>query len=1282
MAAPGATVKVTQYYKTLANANSGTLTTTAAAATSTCYLPDAANTVSVIKMTVTAPAGSTQTTTREYTINVNKSQASGPMTALALTVSTSFTGATKNSSIGFDGASEEETMTFVAGGYDIPVYTVNYWRNKVAIKPTAAGATITVNGNAVTSGQNSAVIELNVGDNEIPIVVTKGDVQTTYNLVIRRKAELYIKSYGVDGVEPAEFESNGKTWSSTASVTMPAGTEDAQIIVTANVEDAQVRIDAGGKSYFGNSGEIIEVPTEGAEKILPTIWIYHTVDGTVEVQKFVYSIARGSTNFPDGLATYLPAPGQFVNTPDWGSNPETTLTNNGGVTLGAFGGSIVYRFDEPIMNDPNNPYGVDFIVFGNAFSNSDGSSAPGASEPASVMVSNDGEIWYELAGSLYYEDSTLRNVTVTYTNTDTTFAGAVDIPWTDSLGNSGAVPANKYHTQPYYPNPELYNPYQNGAGKNDTYTAESVSFTGSRIARGTQPVFGYGDNHYSPTNGRDNTASNPYKSEHLMGCNGDGFDLAWAVDTAGLPVALESVTYVKIYNPILADGGATGEVSPEIQAILRAKTGEADVGVSTGLTNLKVNGEDVELSAGQNIYEINVGRATSFSVTPTAENANIYVNNVRVASAGSVSNIRIGEGAEKLIRIVVQDGEKAPAIYILKVSSEEIPQEEKDQIAAKGVDDLIDAIGEVTLESKDKIQAAKDAYDELNDNAKAMVTKLETLEAAIAAYEELASQDFGSVRVIVENSTFTPEVAQAEGIEWKDSFWSGTLVDTTIDLTVDSTMMSTVVEALEKENYTQTGAENNYIEMINGLSAFDGGQMSGWMGTLNDWFTNEGFASFTVVKGTLSDGDEIRILYTRDMGADIGSDYFSSDTSLADLKTSVGVLSPAFDPATTEYNLIVPADTQAIIITPTAQNKNFQVHTTVDEVEYKRSAEIPVEEESVIQVTVGEGPSMSSGTPTTYTLVVKYPADYTEVDAAIEKANALDSSKYTEESFANVTAAVSAVVRGKTSSEQAEVDAMAEAIENAIAELELTPAGTAEEIIENLPAAEELTLDDKEAVEEAKAAYDALSEEEKEKVDPAVVRELQLAVATIEKLEAQQAAEEAQQTLDELQRQLEEARQQLEEVKEQLAKTPGWHKNDDGSWYFCDNKGETVKGWLADGGKWYFMDKETGIMQTGWVKDGNTWYYMSGSGAMVTGWQKVGETWYFFKSSGAMAANEWCEGYWLNANGSWTYQPKGSWQKNNQGWWFGDTSGWYAKNTTQKIDGTNYKFNAAGYWVQ
>ncbi len=67
-------------------------------------------------------------------------------------------------------------------------------------------------------------------------------------------------------------------------------------------------------------------------------------------------------------------------------------------------------------------------------------------------------------------------------------------------------------------------------------------------------------------------------------------------------------------------------------------------------------------------------------------------------------------------------------------------------------------------------------------------------------------------------------------------------------------------------------------------------------------------------------------------------------------------------------------------------------------------------------------------------------ADYTKVDAAIAKANALKKDDYKD--FSGVEAAVKAVVRGKNITEQSEVDKMAKAIEDAIAALEKKPAST------------------------------------------------------------------------------------------------------------------------------------------------------------------------------------------------------------------------------------------------
>ena len=62
------------------------------------------------------------------------------------------------------------------------------------------------------------------------------------------------------------------------------------------------------------------------------------------------------------------------------------------------------------------------------------------------------------------------------------------------------------------------------------------------------------------------------------------------------------------------------------------------------------------------------------------------------------------------------------------------------------------------------------------------------------------------------------------------------------------------------------------------------------------------------------------------------------------------------------------------------------------------------------------------------------PADYSSVDAAIAKANALNKDEYKD--FSAVETAINSVVRGKSLAEQAEVDAMTKAIEDAITALQ------------------------------------------------------------------------------------------------------------------------------------------------------------------------------------------------------------------------------------------------------
>ena len=226
----------------------------------------------------------------------------------------------------------------------------------------------------------------------------------------------------------------------------------------------------------------------------------------------------------------------------------------------------------------------------------------------------------------------------------------------------------------------------------------------------------------------------------------------------------------------------------------------------------------------------------------------------------------------------------------------------------------------------------------------------------------------GMTRVIVENTTFP----KAEGAAWE-----GTLADTWIELTGESTMMGCVVEALD--GHTIVGAESNYISSIDDLKEQQGGSMSGWMGTLNDWFTNFGFGEFTVAKGTLCAGDEIRIMYTRTV-EDLGGSWNNSDTRLKALTFSAGKLAPKFSGDTFTYTLTVPEGTTSLLVTPTAANKNYQVRTYLGTQakgrEYTRTSLIPIENGSVITVVCADDswPTMNetSDGKRTYTINVVY----------------------------------------------------------------------------------------------------------------------------------------------------------------------------------------------------------------------------------------------------------------------------------------------------------------------
>ena len=119
----------------------------------------------------------------------------------------------------------------------------------------------------------------------------------------------------------------------------------------------------------------------------------------------------------------------------------------------------------------------------------------------------------------------------------------------------------------------------------------------------------------------------------------------------------------------------------------------------------------------------------------------------------------------------------------------------------------------------------------------------------------------------------------------------------------------------------------------------------------------------------------------------------------------------------------------------------------------------------------------------------------------------------------------------------------------------------------------------------------------------------------------------------------------------------------EGNWY-GDNGSQTYSGkllWKSNATGW-------------WVEDTDGWY-------PVNQWQKIDGVWYFFKSDGYMAMNEYYNGYWFNADGSWDDKYFLSWKSNSSGWWVEDISGWWPSSSWLKIDGYWYYFDESGYMV-
>lgn len=470
------------------------------------------------------------------------------------------------------------------------------------------------------------------------------------------------------------------------------------------------------------------------------------INGTVTVN---FSAPMSSTAAPGSIAKavcgYLPV-GQFAryNSFGWGtiftdntnvydstkqakfvsSTGEGTSYIATGVSLGMAGGYVQFDMgtdengaDRLITNNPNNKYGIDFIVYGNAF--------VGNPEAGIVKVSQNGTKWYTLAGSRHYMTGTKWNQNISYikiTTADTTISGKTfsaagiycstdfDAPSSDNADAVNAaigeatwtgIPQLTGNTYPktystatpaaaaWWPewekdsgnHDENYGQvwkingdtdlsdvswlrsgsaevitYKNVTTVEDDMVVLNRTLSAAPSQAQMTDVYQWGYSDVRPNGSEYGTIlNNPYAAAPSTQTGGDGFDLSWAVDDNGRPVSLEGVRYIRVYSGVLFSAGVFGETSTEVCGLYVAN----GTGSSSITKDLVIkNSSNVEVAT----TNMGVSEIASGTVNLTSAADNVYVNGVLVEDTDYSFVISAGQ----MVQIITQTEDEAPYITVLK----------------------------------------------------------------------------------------------------------------------------------------------------------------------------------------------------------------------------------------------------------------------------------------------------------------------------------------------------------------------------------------------------------------------------------------------------------------------------------------------------------------------------------------------------------------------------------------------------------------------------------------
>ena len=627
----------------------------------------------------------------------------------------------------------------------------------------------------------------------------------------------------------------------------------------------------------------------------------------------IYEIVCRSAKYddlPDRVIDYICPDSQYTNgegLSTYGIRGVGTLLGStemvssydclGPASLGNFGGYITYYYKKAIKDDPKNPYGIDFITYGNSVEGSNE-----FAEPGQVWVSEDGKTWYALAGSAHYDAEAKWDHKVTYSAENQSVYGGI------SYG---------------YPKKEFY-PLHDFADEEYEMTLGGIRLTaasGSNAYGNIRPIFpdfGYVDvglrckgavSEDTEGDMGSNEADNPYTGSHITASGRvahtatDGMDLAWAVDEAGNPVSFPNgIHYIKIQTATSIKNGGIGEKSTEVNMVRVAKANENAVGKTEKPLSIVIDGNEIkDLQEGKTI-PVNVSGAFDVKVNnlKSQKNVSVYVNGTRS------NEVYLKEAAHNMVRVIIQESEKEPLIYYFKIndtsgeSGKAVTAVVMNAagVLAKGLvnkttvltsyfdEDTFTRGGDIELpqaepetsqyiftgwktEKGDTVKTYNEAVEKAENGVVKLTAQYQRVGGGSGPSDEKITVSFRLIGSTLANGDID---LSKNGTGYKDAKYVTWAKTDSYTLPKGSTVQDLFLAAMKRTGLRQEGAEQGYVRTIYApsslggyaLSEFTNGKYSGWMYTMNGSHTD------AIADQKLVDGAKIVWHYVNDYRYEVG----------------------------------------------------------------------------------------------------------------------------------------------------------------------------------------------------------------------------------------------------------------------------------------------------------------------------------------------------------------------------------------------------------------------------